>query len=120
MNMSGLAAYCLTQPGARKDYPFGPEPLVMKVGPKMFALLSVGEGGRPSISLKCDPELAYLLRQQYAAVKPGYHLNKQHWNTVVIDGTVPDEELRGMIDDSYALVARSLTKAEKEKLGLNR
>lgn len=116
MNYSGLAAYCLSKHGAREDYPFGPEPLVMKIGPKMFALLSAGD--EPSISLKCDPETAYLLRQQYAAVKPGYHLNKQHWNTVVIDGTVPDEELRGMIDDSYALVARSLTKAEKERLGL--
>lgn len=118
MNKSGLAAYCLSEQGVREDYPFGPDPLVMKVGSKMFALIS-GTDESPAISLKCDPETAYLLRQQYAAVTPGYHLNKQHWNSVSVDGTVPDEELRGMIDESYALVARKLTKAEKEQLGLS-
>lgn len=117
MNSAELAAYCLSKKGAREDYPFGPEPLVVKVGSKMFALLS-GGSEEASISLKCDPETAYLLRQQYAAVKPGYHLNKQHWNTVQIDGTMSDDVIREMIDDSYALVARKLTRAEKEQWGL--
>ncbi|PYI56525.1 MmcQ/YjbR family DNA-binding protein [Paenibacillus flagellatus] len=118
MNREELVAYALSKKGAREDYPFGPEPLVLKVGTKMFALIAEDAGGRPAISLKCEPETAYLLRQQYEAVKPGYHLNKQHWNTVTIDGTVPDGDIRGMIDESYALVARKLTRAEKEQLGL--
>jgi predicted DNA-binding protein (MmcQ/YjbR family) len=117
MNKKELAAHCLTQTGAREDYPFGPDPLVIKVASKMFALIS-DEGGFDNIALKCEPETAYLLRQQYSAVKPGYHLNKQHWNTVVMDGTVPDDEIRAMIDHSYALVARKLTRAEKESLGM--
>ncbi|MDF2717394.1 MAG: hypothetical protein K0R28_4319 [Paenibacillus sp.] len=116
MNKKELAAYCLTKKGAREDYPFGPDPLVIKVGSKMFALLS-DHDGFDNIALKCDPETAYLLRQQYSAVKPGYHLNKQHWNTVVIDGTVPDDEIRDMIDHSYTIVVRKLTRAEKEQLG---
>lgn len=115
MNKQELAAYCLSKAGAREDYPFGPDPLVMKVASKMFALIS-DEGGLDNIALKCEPETAYLLRQQYAAVKPGYHLNKQHWNTVVMDGTVPDDEIRDMIDHSYELVFRKLTRAEKEAL----
>jgi predicted DNA-binding protein (MmcQ/YjbR family) len=108
---------CLAKRGAREDYPFGPEPLVMKVGSKMFALISGGEQ-QAVISLKCEPEAAYLLRQMYEAVKPGYHLNKQHWNSVEMNGTIPSDEVRGMIDDSYALVAKRLTKAEKAELGL--
>ena len=112
-----IVRYCLAKQGAREDYPFGPDPLVVKVGSKMFALLSAP--GQPvHISLKCEPEIAYLLRQQYPAVKPGYHMNKQHWNTVACDGSVPDEELRWMIDQSYALVARSLKKAEAKELGI--
>lgn len=117
MTKAELVRYCLSKRGAREDYPFGPDPLVMKVGPKMFALIS-GEEEQAAVSLKCDPETAYLLRQQYAAVKPGYHLNKQHWNSVALDGSIPDDEVRAMIDESYALVARKLTKAEKERLGL--
>ncbi|WP_240041428.1 MmcQ/YjbR family DNA-binding protein [Paenibacillus ginsengarvi] len=112
-----LLQICLAKRGAREDYPFGPEPLVMKVGSKMFALISGGER-QAVISLKCEPEAAYLLRQMYEAVKPGYHLNKQHWNSVEMNGTIPSDEVRGMIDDSYALVAKRLTKAEKAELGL--
>lgn len=112
---SELAAYCLTKKGAWEDYPFGPDLLVMKVGSKLFAILSEEAGGA-RIALKCDPELAELLRLQYEAVRPGYHLNKRHWNTVVLDGTIPDDELCGMIDHSYMLVSSKLTRAEKEKL----
>lgn len=115
MNKQELIRYCLTRTGAVEDFPFGPEPSVMKVGGKMFALIS--EDGAASISLKCDPFEADLLRAQYEAVKPGYHLNKRHWNTVTVDGSVPEQELLDMIDQSYGLVVRSLTKAEREKLG---
>lgn len=115
MNKQELIRYCLTRTGAFEDFPFGPEPSVMKVGGKMFALIS--EDGAASISLKCDPFEADLLRAQYEAVKPGYHLNKRHWNTVTVDGSVPEQELLDMIDQSYGLVVRSLTKAEREKLG---
>lgn len=115
MNKQELIRYCLTRTGAVEDFPFGPEPSVMKVGGKMFALIS--EDGAASISLKCDPFEADLLRAQYEAVKPGYHLNKRHWNTVTVDGSVPVQELLDMIDQSYGLVVRSLTKAEREKLG---
>ncbi|WP_409344358.1 MmcQ/YjbR family DNA-binding protein [Paenibacillus sp. MBLB4367] len=115
MNKQELIEYCLTRTGAAEDFPFGPEPSVMKVGGKMFALISSGDVA--SISLKCDPFEADLLRAQYEAVKPGYHLNKRHWNTVTVDGSVPEQELFAMIDQSYGLVVRSLTKAEREKLG---
>lgn len=110
-----LAQYCLMHRGAVEDYPFGPEPLVMKVEGKMFALIGVNDG-IANISLKCEPHMAELLRMQYEAVKPGYHLNKKHWNTVTIDGTVPTAELAAMIDQSYDLVAKSLTKAQRAKL----
>lgn len=110
-----LAQYCLQHRGAKEDYPFGPEPLVIKVEGKMFALIGE-DGGTASISLKCEPHMAELLRMQYDAVKPGYHLNKKHWNTVKADGTVPAAELEAMIDQSYDLVAKSLTKAQRAKL----
>lgn len=115
MNKAELTAYCMTKPGAREDYPFGPDPLVIKVASKMFALLSE-EDGFDNIALKCEPEWAELLRLQYDAVKPGYHLNKRHWNTVVMDGSIPEDELRAMIDHSYQLVASKLTRAEKAEL----
>ena len=104
--------YCLSKKGAVKDYPFGPKPLVMKVAGKMFALLSDGD-----ISLKCNPVIAENLREQHSSVKPGYHLNKKHWNTVHLDGSVPNEELESMIDHSYELVVASLTKSVRQSLG---
>ncbi|WP_274364779.1 MmcQ/YjbR family DNA-binding protein [Paenibacillus thermotolerans] len=114
--MDELAQYCLSRKGAQEDYPFGPRPLVIKVGGKMFALLSTEADG-VHISLKCEPDMADLLRRQYATVLPGYHLNKRHWNTVIVDGSVPDEELKWMIDHSYAMVVKGLTRTEREKLG---
>lgn len=109
------AAYCKGLKGAVEDYPFGPEPLVMKVGGKMFALLGVNDG-IANISLKCEPHMAELLRMQHEAVKPGYHLNKKHWNTVTLDGSIPDDEVREMIDHSYELVVRGLTRAQRAEL----
>jgi len=117
MNRETVTAWCLDKPGAWEDTPFGPEPLVAKVASKMFAI--VGGTDPVHLSLKCDPETALMLRQEFEAVKPGYHLNKTHWNTVVLDGSVPEKDVRWMIDHSYALVAKSLTKREREELGLN-
>lgn len=108
-----LTHYCEQKHGAQREYPFGPEPLVMKVAGKMFALVS-----SESISLKCDPIIAQNLREQHAAVQPGYHLNKKHWNTVIIDGTLSEAELHAMIDHSYELVVGSLTKAMRQELNL--
>lgn len=109
---SDLIAYCFSKKGATEDYPFGPEPLVMKVGGKMFALISKsGEKQISSISLKCDPVIAENLREQHSAVLPGYHLNKKHWNTVNIDGTLTFSDLHDMIDHSYDLVLNSLPKS---------
>lgn len=116
MTTEDIIQYCLSKNGTYEDYPFGPEPLVIKVGSKMFILVSV-RGGKTHISLKCDPFIAESFRQQYPAVTPGYHLNKQHWNTIAVDGSIPDQELFWMIDHSYDLVLKSLTKAEKESLG---
>jgi len=101
--------YCLTKNGAYEDRPFGPEPAVIKVGSKLFAIIN-----NNSISLKCEPFTVDHLRQLYPAVKPGYHLNKEHWNTVTLNGTVPDDELRWMVDHSYELIFWGLNKAERD------
>lgn len=113
--MEELAGYCKEHRGAKEDYPFGPEPLVMKVDGKMFALIAE-TAGVAAISLKCEPHMAELLRMEHEAVKPGYHLNKKHWNTVTVDGAVPVNELRAMIDHSYELVVGTLTKAQRARL----
>lgn len=113
MTAEEIIKYCLSKHGTHQDFPFGPEPLVIKVVSKMFILIS-DKRGKMHISLKCDPFIAESLRQEYPAITPGYHLNKQHWNTVAIDASVPEQEIRWMIDHSYDLVAKSLTKAEKE------
>lgn len=110
-----LVRYALSKPGTRETYPFGPEAMVLKVASKMFALLS-NRGGQPAISLKCDPFVAERLREQYGAVQPGYHLNKTHWNTVLLEGDVSIPELEGMIDHSYELVVHGLKKSEKDAL----
>jgi predicted DNA-binding protein (MmcQ/YjbR family) len=88
----------------------------MKVAGKMFALINLDES--PSVNLKCDPEKAIELREEYEAVLPGYHMSKKHWNTILLDGTVPDEMLKQWIDDSYQLVVAKLPKSAKEKYDL--
>ncbi|RCX16424.1 putative DNA-binding protein (MmcQ/YjbR family) [Fontibacillus phaseoli] len=111
-----LVSYCLSKKGAVEEYPFGPDPLVMKVGGKMFALITVPgkQDATVSISLKCDPVIAANLREQHECVLPGYHLNKTHWNTVVADGSLPMADMQAMIDHSYELVLGSLTRAARE------
>ncbi len=101
-----VAAYCLSKPEAEESYPFGPSVSVFKVSGTMFALVPATE--KPfNISLKCDPLRAKILRQQYPEIiTAGYHLNKQHWNTLELTGVLPDELITELIDHSYALVAK--------------
>ena len=110
MDLAQFREYCLSKPHATEGTPFGPDVLVFKVGGKMFALAALDEVPARA-NLKCDPDLALDLRDRYEQVKPGYHMNKKHWNTVEIDSGVPEAELRKMIDHSYELVIKSLPKA---------
>ena len=109
--------YLLGKPEALEDYPFGPDILVPKIKGKMFATLGTVQGvGR--MNLKCNPDQALALRDIFAAVIPGYHMNKKHWNTIILDGSIPTGEIARMIDHSYALVVERLTRVEKESLHL--
>lgn len=117
MDLKQLAGHLLSKKGATEETPFGPEALVYKVVGKMFALVA-WEDDPLSITLKCEPGQALLLRDVYPAVRPGYHMNKTHWNTITLDGSIPAAELLGMIDDSYDLVVKSLTRAQRETLSL--
>jgi predicted DNA-binding protein (MmcQ/YjbR family) len=110
-----VIAACGAKPGSVEDYPFGDEVAVFKVVGRMFALVSL-DSPPGSVSLKCDPDLAVGLRAQYAAITPGYHLSKRHWNTVTLDDSVPDEELLELIDHSYDLVVARLTRAQRNGL----
>ena len=115
MKLETLRDYLLQKKSTTEEMPFGPEALVFKVAGKMFALVAWQETPL-KISLKCDPMEALFLRDMYTAVTPGYHLNKRHWNTITLDGSVPEAELRRMIDDSYVLVVQGLKKAERDAL----
>jgi len=109
MGLTQLREYCLGKACATEGMPFGPDVLVFKIGGKMFALAALDE--MPTIvNLKCDPDLALELRDRYEQVTPGYHMNKRHWNSVEIEGGLPDAALRKMIDHSYDLVAKKLPK----------
>jgi predicted DNA-binding protein (MmcQ/YjbR family) len=99
-----------------EDYPFGDEVAVFKVGGRMFALVALG-APPGTVSLKCDPDLASDLRARYAAITPGYHLSKRHWNTISLDGSVPEDELLELIEHSYDLVIARLPRAQRDKLG---
>lgn len=104
MDHKSVETYILSMPNAVLDYPFGKEVAVYKVKDKMFALIA--EGKDPvRLSLKCDPELSVILREKYESVSPGYHLNKKHWNTIILSGQLPWEEVQGLIRHSYDLVA---------------
>ena len=111
MNIESFRTYCLIKKGVTEEFPFDEETLALKVMGKIFALTNIN--GFSSINLKCDPENAIELREKYAAVQPGYHMSKKHWNTVLIDGSVPDKLLRQWIDESYHLVVSGLTKTQK-------
>jgi predicted DNA-binding protein (MmcQ/YjbR family) len=115
VNAEALRHYCLSLKGASQTLPFGPKVSVFKVSGKMFAL-SILDQVPLRISLKCEPELAEQLRATHAAVLPGYHLNKRHWNTVIIDGSLTDQMIENMIEDSYDLVVGKLPRAQKQAL----
>jgi len=115
MELESLHTFLLTKIGTTEETPFGPDALVFKVMGKMFALVAWQESPL-RITLKCDPDLALTLRHQYEAVQPGYYMNKKHWNTVTLDGTIPDDEILGMVDDSYSLVVKGLNKNDRRQL----
>ena len=114
MNIEEYRAYCLKKPGVTESFPFDDKTLVFKVMNKMFALTGVETF--VSLNLKCEPELAIELREQFRSIKPGYHMNKKHWNTIMVEGDITDKKLFELIDLSYSLVVKGLTKKLKEEL----
>jgi predicted DNA-binding protein (MmcQ/YjbR family) len=112
VNADELQAACLSFPGAWEGFPFGEQPSVFKVGPKMFALSRL-DGEPRQVSLKCEPQIGEDLRASYGAINPGYHLNKRHWITVTLDGSIDDAVVRDLIEDSYDLVVAKMTARER-------
>ncbi|MBK7134266.1 MAG: MmcQ/YjbR family DNA-binding protein [Bacteroidales bacterium] len=102
MDIESLRDHCIALKGVEECFPFGDDTLVFKTGGKIFALVNLD--GDLSINLKCDPAFAIELRERYSSVIPGYHMNKKHWNTIYIDGTIPDKEILEWIDHSYGLI----------------
>ncbi len=115
MNISDFREYCLAKKGATESFPFDEKTLVFKVI-KMFALTDIE--GFKSVNLKCNPERAIELRETYQGIKPGFHMNKTHWNTVSIDSDVPEKLILELIDHSYDLIVNPLTKKQKNELSL--
>jgi predicted DNA-binding protein (MmcQ/YjbR family) len=111
-----LRDHCLSFAGAEETFPFGPKTSVFKVAGKMFALSQL-RAASLRISLKCEPQLAEALRGAYAAVLPGYHLNKRHWNTVIIDGSLSEQMIKDLVEDSYDLVVSQLPPSRRRALG---
>ena len=116
MSDVNLRALCMGFTGAEETYPFSPEATVFKVRGKIFAIALL-DAEPPSISLKCEPALAEQLRADHPAITPGYHLDKRHWNTVVVDGSVPEDLLRDMVEDSYDLVVSAFPKRIRDDHG---
>ena len=115
MNIEQIREYCLKKKGVTEEFPFDEETLVFKVIGKIFLLASL-ETVPLQLNLKCEPEKAIELREEYDSVQPGYHMNKKHWNTVIIDGSVPHGKILEWIDQSYNLVAARLRKTDLKKL----
>lgn len=115
MEIDDIVEYCMTKPGAYDDFPFGEETLVLKVCGKMFALTNL-QRHPLTMNLKCDPSRALELREQHDAIAPGYHMNKQHWNTLTLDGRLDTALLAQCIDHSYELVVAGLTRAQRASL----
>lgn len=118
MNIQQYFEFCLSKKGVTEHFPFDEDTLVFKVGGKMFALSSLShwEKGNPSINLKCDPERAEELRAEYDDIKPGFHMSKVHWNTVSVNSDVSDKMVRELIDHSYDLIFKSLTKKLQDEV----
>jgi predicted DNA-binding protein (MmcQ/YjbR family) len=111
MDIESFRQFCLSFPDVSEEFPFGPDTLVFKVKGKMFALTDLELF--VSINLKCDPDEAIELRERYPAVQPGYHMNKKHWNTILMDNSIPDRNLKEWIENSYQLVRASLPKSQR-------
>ncbi len=115
MDYERLHSYLNDKPGSMVDFPFDQVTLVFKVGGKMFALITLDE--QPlRMNLKCDPSKAEALRDCFASIIPGYHMNKRHWNTLILDGSLPDDLILSLVDDSYTLVVKGLTKAVRKSI----
>ena len=112
LGIRDMRAYCASKKDAVEDFPFDFSTLVFKVGGKMFALMHI-DAEPVSINLKCDPFLSLELRERYPQVTPGYHMNKKHWNTLLLDGAIPDDEVLRLVDHSYELVVRSPKRGAK-------
>lgn len=112
LGLRNIRAYCAKKKGAVEEFPFDFSTLVFKVGGKMFALMNI-DAEPVSINLKCDPFLSLELRERYPQVTPGYHMNKKHWNTLLVDGGMPDDEVLRLIDHSYDLVAMGAKKGAR-------
>jgi predicted DNA-binding protein (MmcQ/YjbR family) len=114
VNLESYRSYCLAKKGVTEEFPFGEDVLVYKVMGKMFALTNLSDFA--SINLKVEPEAGEELREKYPSVEPGYHMNKKHWITVLIDGSIPDKLIWEWTDNSYQLVVSGLTKSQKSAL----
>lgn len=117
MDIEQLREYCLSKKQVEETTPFGPDTLVYKVGGKLFLLFGLDEEGL-RFNVKCDPDKAIELREEFSCVLPGYHMNKKHWNTIVVDGSVSNKQLKEWIDHSYDLVVESLSGKTRENLKL--
>ncbi len=115
MHVEDIRDFCLSLPEATEDMPFGDDTLVMRVGGKIFALISLG---KLSVNVKCDPDKAVELREQYPEVLPGFHMNKKHWNTLIPNGSAEDHLIRQWLKDSYDLIVKKLPKEIKNTLAL--
>jgi len=115
MDIEAFMNYCLAKPGVTQSFPFGGDALVFKVMSKMFALTGI-DTLPPAANLKCDPGYAEELRERFEDIKPGYHMSKKHWNTIQLEGNIGDKLIAELIDQSYDLVRKSLTKAERTAL----
>ena len=115
MNIEEFRDYCLAKKGVTEEFPFDEVTLVFKVVGKIFAITGL-DNEQFEVNLKCEPEYALELREQHPEVRPGWHMNKKHWNTITLDDSIPDDEIFGMMDHSYNLVVKGLKKADQQKL----
>ena len=114
MDIESLREYCLKKKGATEEFPFGPDTLVFKVGGKVFLITTLDQSPL-QFNVKCDPEKAIELRERYESIQPGYHMNKKHWNTIYVDGRLPEKMLREMIDNSYDLILQSRFRKKQKR-----
>jgi len=115
MNIEEIREYCMSKKGGTESFPFDEDTLVLKVMGKMFALISL-EKIPLQLNLKCDPDKAVELREKYESILPGYHMNKKHWNSIIVDGSIHSNKIKNLIDNSFTLVVQALKKSDGKKL----